>query len=331
MGPGTLAQVLRPLAIQHHPQLLVGLATSDDAAVYQLRGDLALIQTVDFFPPVVDDPFAYGGIAAANAMSDIYAMGGEVTLGLNIAAWPDSLPPTILTEIFAGGAAQMASVGAVIAGGHTVTDDEPKYGLCVTGVIHPDKILTKANAQVGDRLYLTKAIGTGIVLTALKREAVDPTDLDAATTSMLRLNRQAAQLVQQVGIHACTDITGFGLLGHALEMAEKSGVRLRIVAEQVPLLPGARGYAEAGFVPGGIGRNRDYFATLGDHGVTFPADLPQALNDLLHDPQTSGGLLISLPAERAATLEVAFAEAGATLWPIGDVVAGAGLAVVGEA
>src|SRR6478672_8467177 len=190
MGPGTLAQVLRPLAAQSHPNLLVGLQTRDDAAVYKLSDDLALIQTVDFFPPVVDDAYAYGTIAAANAMSDVYAMGGEVTLGLNIAAWPEDLPAEMLGRIFAGGAAKMAEVGAVIAGGHTVTDDEPKYGICVTGTIHPDRILTKAGARAGDRLYLTKAIGTGIVLTALKREAASEKHVDEAVASMLRLNRR---------------------------------------------------------------------------------------------------------------------------------------------
>lgn len=328
MGPGALAQVLRPLAMQSHPNLLVGLQTSDDAAVYKLSDDLALIQTVDFFPPVVDDPFAYGGIAAANAMSDVYAMGGEVTLGLNIAAWPDNLPHEILSRIFAGGAAKMAEVGAIIAGGHTVTDDEPKYGLCVTGTIHPARILTKAGARAGDRLYLTKAIGTGVVLTALKREAADENHVAEATTSMLRLNRLASQLAQEIGVNACTDITGFGLVGHATEIAEKSGVRLRIALEAVPFLSGALEYAELGFVPGGVGRNRDYFATLGEHRVVLPEDLRRSLDDLLHDPQTSGGLLISLPAARAAALEAAFAREKTPLWPIGEVIAGSGVEVV---
>jgi selenide,water dikinase len=327
MGPGTLAQVLRPLAMTTHPNLLVGLQTSDDAAVYKLSDDLALIQTVDFFPPVVDDPFAYGGIAAANAMSDVYAMGGEVTLGLNIAAWPDDLPTEMLSRIFAGGAAKMAEVGAIIAGGHTVTDDEPKYGVCVTGTIHPDRILTKAGARVGDRLYLTKPLGTGIVLTALKREAADPAHVAEATTSMLRLNRVASQLAQEIGVNACTDITGFGLVGHATEMAEKSGVRLRIAIEAVPFLSGAMEYAELGFVPGGVGRNRDHFVSLGTHAVVLPEGLRQSLSDLLHDPQTSGGLLISLPATRAAALEAAFARERTPLWPIGEVVTGHGVEV----
>jgi len=327
MGPGTLAQVLRPLTLLTHPNLLVGLQTSDDAAVFKLRDDLAIIQTVDFFPPVVDDPYIYGGIAAANAMSDVYAMGGEVTLGLNIAAWPDNLPAELLGQIFAGGAAKMAEVGAVIAGGHTVTDAEPKYGLCVTGTIHPDRILTKSGAQVGDHVYLTKPIGTGIVLTALKREAVTKEHLDEATASMLKLNRQASLLVQEVGVNACTDVTGFSLVGHAAEMAEKSGVCLRLTVEAVPFLSGAHEYAELGFVPGGAGRNRDYYASLGAHGVRLPAGLRPSLSHLLHDPQTSGGLLISIPDDRAAALEAAFAREKAPLWPIGVVVGGSGVEV----
>jgi selenide,water dikinase len=324
MGPGALAQVLRPLSAIHHPNLLVGLQTSDDAAVFKLRDDLAIIQTVDFFPPVVDDPFTYGGIAAANAMSDVYAMGGEVTLGLNIAAWPDDLPHEMLGRIFAGGAAKMAEVGAVIAGGHTITDDEPKYGVCVTGTIHPGRILTKAGAKAGDRVYLTKPIGTGIVLTALKREAVAEEHLAEAVASMLKLNRQASQLAQEVGVNACTDVTGFSLVGHAAEMAEKSGVCLRLSVEAIPFLSGAHEYAELGFVPGGVGRNRAHF---GAHGVRLHAGLRQSLSDLLHDPQTSGGLLISIPAGRASALEAAFAREKAPLWPIGEVVPGSGVEV----
>lgn len=328
MGPGTLAQVLRPLAAQSHPNLLVGLQTSDDAAVYKLSDDLALIQTVDFFPPVVDDPYIYGGIAAANAMSDIYAMGGNVTLGLNIAAWPEDLPAEMLGRIFAGGAAKMAEVGAVIAGGHTVIDDEPKYGICVTGTIHPDRILTKAGARPGDRLYLTKAIGTGIALTALKREGATEEHIAEVTASMLRLNNVASRLAQEVGVNACTDITGFGLVGHAAEMAEKSGVRLRISVEAVPFLAGAIEYAELGFIPGGVGHNRNHFASLGTHAVVLPDGLGRSLDDLLHDPQTSGGLLISLPADRAAALEAAFTHEKASFWLIGEVAEGSGVEVM---
>ncbi len=330
MGPGALAQVLRPLAGLTHPNLLVGLQTSDDAAVYRLNAEQALIQTVDFFPPVVDDPYVYGAIAAANAMSDVYAMGGEVLLGLNIAAWPDDLPADMLGRVFAGGADKMAEVGAPIAGGHTVTDDEPKYGVCVTGTIHPDRILTKAGARAGDRLYLTKPIGTGIVLTALKREAAREAHVEEAVASMTRLNRQASLLAREAGaaLHACTDITGFGLAGHAAEMAEKSGALLRIAVEAVPLLPGALEGTERGFVPGGIGRNRAHFAALGADSVRLPAELPRPLDDLLHDPQTSGGLLLGVAAEGAPALEAAFARERQPLWPIGEVVEGRGVEIV---
>ena len=328
MGPGALAQVLRPLSLTTHPDLLVGLQTSDDAAVYCLSDDLALIQTVDFFPPVVDDPYTFGAIAAANAMSDVYAMGGDVLLALNIVAWPEDLPGEQLGRIFAGGADKLAEVGAVIAGGHTVTDDEPKYGLCVTGTIRPDRIMTKAGARPGDRLYLTKPIGTGVVTTALKRDAAADEHLAEAIEWMLRLNRDAARLALEVGVNACTDITGFGLAGHAAEVADKSGARLRISAEAMPLLTRAAEYAELGFVPGGTDRNRDHFTGGERPLVILPDNLPHPLDQLLFDPQTSGGLLLSVGAERAADLEAAFHRERLSLWPIGEVVEGQGVEVM---
>src|ERR671932_476356 len=328
MGPAALAQVLRPLTQRSHPALLVGLQTSDDAADYRLSDELALIQTVAFSPPVVDDPYTFGAIAAANAMSDVYAMGGDVLLALNVAAWPDDLPGGHLAQIFAGGADKLAEVGAVIGGGHTVTDDEPKYGLCVTGTIRPDRLMTTAGARPGDRLYLTKPIGTGVVTTALKREAAAEEHVAEAIAWMLRLNRDAARLALEVGVSACTSITGFGLAGHAAEVAEKSGARLRIGAEAVPLLAGAAEYAELGFVPGGTGRNREHFASGEPPLVALPADLPHPLDQLLFDPQTSGGLLISVAADRAPALEAAFHREKRSLWPIGEVVEGQGVEVV---
>lgn len=322
MGPGALSAVLAGLSRRTHPNVLVGLQTSDDAAVYKLSDELALIQTVDFFTPIVDDPYTYGAIAAANSMSDVYAMGGEVLMALNVAAFPESLPRAIIERIFEGGADKVAEVGAVIAGGHTVTDDEPKYGLSVTGSINPQRILTKAGARPGDALYLTKPIGTGVITTALKSEAAGQADVDAAVQWMLRVNRAAARLALSVGVHACTDITGFGLIGHASEVAEKSGVLLAIDAGRVPLLDGAPGYAEAGFIPGGGDRNRAHFSRhVQAHGVS------RTVLDLLYDPQTSGGLLLSLPQQRAARLEAAFANAGEALWRIGGVEAGSGLTV----
>ena len=327
MGPAALAQVLRPLTRHTHPDLLVGLQTSDDAAVFRLSLDRAIIQTVDFFPPVVDDPFTYGAIAAANSMSDVYAMGGDVLLALNIAAFPSDLPGEILSAIFEGGASKVAEAGGIVAGGHTVTDAEPKYGLCVTGTIHPDQVLTKANAKEGDLLFLTKPLGTGAITTAMKNGACAPEHATAAIDSMLTLNRAASEAVRQVGIHACTDITGFGLLGHASEVASKSGVRLRIQAAAVPLLPGAVESAAGGHLPGGMKRNRAHFGSETDGGVSVHPNVAADLDALLYDPETSGGLLLTLPTERAADLRTVFASAGLPLWEIGEVVPGAGILV----
>ena len=328
MGPAALAQVLRPLTRHTHPALLVGLQTSDDAAVYRLSDEQAIIQTVDFFPPVVDDPFTYGAIAAANSMSDVYAMGGDVLLALNIAAFPSDLPTDLLSAIFEGGASKVTEAGGVIAGGHTVTDDEPKYGLCVTGMIHPQRILTKAGAEPGDLLFLTKPLGTGVITTAIKQEAALPSHAQAAVDSMLTLNRTASLAARSVGVHACTDVTGFGLLGHAAEIAAKSGVRLAVVASSVPLLDGALAYAADGHLPGGVARNRDYYTTNDAAPVTVDPAIGPNLDALLFDPETSGGLLLTLPADRAAALRAAFADCELPLWEIGEVTAGAGINVL---
>jgi len=299
--------------------LLVGLQTSDDAAVFRLSPEQAIIQTVDFFTPIVDDAWTFGAIAAANSMSDVYAMGGDVLLALNVAAFPESLPAATVSAIFEGAAEKVAEAGGIIAGGHTVVDDEPKFGLSVTGTINPARILTKAGALPGDRLFLSKPIGTGVVTTALKREAVVAADLAAAVASMLELNRAASRAARRVaGVHAMTDITGFGLLGHAAEVAAKSGVGLQLRAGAVPLLPGAVRYAAEGHLAGGLGRNRDYFAAY-DGGIRIDPAVPAALAPLLYDPQTSGGLLIAVAAAAAAELLVAAAEEGARLWEIGEV------------
>ncbi len=326
MGPAALAQVLRPLSQYTHPNLIVGLQTSDDAAVYRLSEELAIIQTIDFFTPIVDDPWTYGAIAAANSMSDVYAMGGEVLLALNVAAFPENLSREVMTAIFEGGAAKVAEVGAVIAGGHTVTDDEPKYGLSVTGKVHPDRIMTKAAARPGDTLCVTKAIGTGVVATALKNQRVAGGDLEAAVTSMLTLNRAASAAARESGVTACTDITGFGLIGHASEMAEKSGVRLVIRASAVPLLPGAVGYVRDGQVAGGLHRNREHFSLAASVDTTGSID--ESTHSLLYDPQTSGGLLIAIAADRVSTLQSAFARDGLDLWDIGAVIEGSGIALI---
>ncbi len=325
MGPEALAQVLRPLTHFSHPNLKVGLQTSDDAAVYILAEDLAIVQTVDFFTPIVDDPYTYGAISAANSLSDVYAMGGDVILALNVAALPEDLPSRVLTAIFEGGAAKIQEAGGVIAGGHTVIDDEPKYGLCVTGTIHPQRVYTKAGAQPGDRLFLTKPLGTGLITTALKNSVVQPAHLDAAVESMLRLNKQASLAMREARPTSCTDITGFGLLGHAYEVAERSDVRIVISAERVPLLEGALAYAAAGQKAGGLFRNLAYFTK---QGVLVDPAISQDMVAVLFDPQTSGGLLMTVPGERVAQIHAAFGARSEPLWEIGFVETGAGVLVI---
>jgi selenide,water dikinase len=319
MGPGALSTTLAALRLPTHPNLLIGLDVSDDAAVYQINAEQALVQTVDFFPPIVDDPYTYGAIAAANSLSDVYAMGGRPILALAIAAFPEDLPREVIQAILQGGADKVAEAGAVVAGGHTVVDPEPKYGLCVTGLIAPDKVTAKANAQPGDVLLLTKPLGTGVITTAAKRGVSDPVHLDAAIKSMLRLNKVAAELAQMVEVHSATDITGFGVLGHAAEVARNSGVGLRIVADALPLLPGALDYATQGVVPGGLGRNQVFFEQ--DGYVRYADTVDPARKLLLFDPQTSGGLFVVLPPAAAADLEQQYATAGQPCWRIGDVIA----------
>lgn len=323
MGIATLAQVLRPLQDafppERHPELLVGLTGADDAAVFRVSEDLALIQTVDFFPPVVDDPFVYGQIAAVNAMSDVYAMGGDVSLALNIAAFPEHLDPAILAETLRGGADKVAEAGGVIAGGHTIFDAEPKYGLAVMGMIHPSAMIRTGGAQPGDILLLTKPIGTGVLLTAAKQQRDGhEAGFHAAIDSMLRLNRHAAHLARAHAVHAMTDVTGFSLLGHALEMAERSDVTLAIEAAAVPLLPDARRFAEAGAITGGASRNLEQ---LGGR-VRRRSDLDEVLVHLLYDPQTSGGLLIAVPEADAEPLRRAIEEHEGRCWQIGAVEVG---------
>jgi selenide,water dikinase len=325
MGPGALAQVLRDLKLPNSPNLLIGLDVKDDAAVYQIAGDLALVQTVDFFPPIVDDPYTFGAIAAANALSDIYAMGGRPILALAIAGFPEDLPPATIAAILQGGADKVAEAGAVVAGGHTIIDQEPKYGLCVTGLVHPARVTAKANARPGNVLLLTKPIGTGVITTALKRGVVSDEHLAAAVASMTKLNRRAAELAGGLELSSATDITGYGLLGHAAELAANSGVGLRVELARVPLLAGALEYARQGVFPGGLGRNR---AHLLDGGlVRLAAGLEDAHAQLLFDPQTSGGLLLAVPAHAEAPLRERFAAAGEPIWPIGEVVAGEGIDV----
>jgi selenide,water dikinase len=306
-------------------ELLVGLDVADDAAVYLVARDTAIVETLDFFPPIVDDAYASGAIGAANAMSDVYAMGGEVLFGLNIAAWPEDAPLAQLERVFQGAIDKVAEAGGVIAGGHTVIDREPKYGLAVTGRVHPDRMLLKSRLRVGDALWLTKPIGTGVLTTAHKNGDLDVADLASAIASMVSLNRAAAQAAVDAELHAATDVTGFGLAGHAHEMAETSSVAVRIHASLVPLLPGARRHAETGITFGGLERNRSYF----DDGsrVRFEG-VEDVFRTLLLDPQTSGGLIVGVPPAHADAWERAYTTSGVSASQIGEVIAGSSVIVV---
>jgi len=279
------------------------------------------VQTVDFFPPVVDDARQYGGIAAANAMSDVYAMGGEVLLALNIAAFPEDLDPALLPRILEGGAEKVREAGGVVAGGHTLYDPEPKYGLAVTGVVRPDAVIATGGARPGDALVLTKPLGTAVVLTAARDGAATPAQLDAAVASMLTLNRHASHLAREAGVHAMTDVTGFGLLGHAAEMAERGGVRLVLDAAAVPSLPGALEHAAAGVTTGGARRNREGLAGV----VAVEPSVGAAHAELLFDPQTSGGLLVALPRAAALAMARRLRDDGLPGAVIGRVEAGSGV------
>jgi selenide,water dikinase len=273
------------------PNLMVGLDTSDDAAVYKVNDETAIIQTVDFFPPMVDDPYLFGQIAAANALSDVYAMGGKPVLALNIVCFPNCLPTDVLESILRGGADKVSEAGAIIAGGHSVQDDEPKYGLSVMGTVHPQKMLANATAKPGDVLVLTKPLGCGIINTAVKGDLADKETVSKAIKYMAMLNKQAAEVMDKVGVNACTDITGFGLLGHASEMAKGSNVSLELWSEECLIIPGVIELAQMGMIPAGAYSNRQHLGK----DVMFSSNVPRALQDIMFDPQTSGGLLISVP------------------------------------
>lgn len=279
------------------PMLLVGTETSDDAAVYKINDDLAMIQTVDFFTPVVDDPYLFGQIAAANALSDVYAMGGEPKVALNLAAFPDCLDIEILGEILKGGADKVIEAGAVLAGGHTISDNEPKYGLCVSGFVNPKLMWKNYGAEAGDVLILTKPLGTGILSTAIKGELASEDEIEAAVKNMTFLNRYARDIAAEFSIHSCTDITGFGIAGHAMEMAKGSGKTLILDTGSFPVLQGVQSYTEMGLIPAGAYRNREYLEE--DVESQIPGTW---LEDLAYDPQTSGGLLLSVPKQEAACL-----------------------------
>jgi len=327
--------VLGKLARQHDPHVLVGFDHADDAGVYQIAPEQALVQTVDFFTPIVDDPYTFGQIAATNALSDVYAMGGKPLTSLALVCFPDKADLEILERILAGGLSKMIEAGCTVVGGHSIRDEETKFGYSVTGIIHPKKVLTNAGATPGDTLLLTKALGTGVISTAIKKGKAQPAWIDAAVRSMTTLNKKAAEVItshvgtdavvrpaerssaaiQRFAVHAMTDVTGFGLIGHAREMVLASEVSISISAGSIPLLEGALDCVRAGHVPGGLKNNRDFAECL----VEYEDGVPDDIRALLFDPQTAGGLLISVAADDAVRLTQALTAAGVPVAAIGEV------------
>lgn len=323
----TLSELLQPLRGLFDPldtpDLLVGLGQPDDAAVWKLDEERALVVTTDFFTPVVDDPYDFGAIAAANALSDVFAMGGQPFLALNIAALPKDLPTEIGAAILRGGAEKAKEAGAVVAGGHTIQDDEPKYGLIALGFVDPSVALSKHGAQVGDQLFLTKPLGFGVTNTAVKRRLASPEEEAEVVAWMKALNKTASELALEFGLRGGTDVTGFGLLGHSWEMAQGAGVGMRLHYERIPFTSAAKKYGEQGAFPGGSLDNRNYYGP----NVRFTDGIEAWEQTLLFDAQTSGGLLLAVPAERAAQFQSAAEEAGQPYWQIGEVLDGEGIEV----
>ena len=297
IGPKDLAKALEKIPQKYHENLIVGYEHSDDAAVYKIDNDKALIQTLDFFTPVVDDPYLFGSIAAANSLSDIYAMGGKPILAMNIVCFPNCLDMEMLGEILRGGYEKVAESGAILVGGHSVEDDEPKYGLSVTGMTNPKNVLTNAGAKEGDLLVLTKPLGSGILNTAIKGDIIEKSHYEEVVKIMSHLNMYAAIPFEKLKVHAVTDITGFGLIGHLVEMAKGSNTTIVIETKTIPVIDGAFDYAKMGIIPAGMYNNREYF----EHEVIYQNDKFKSsiLCDILYDPQTSGGLLVSLPESEA--------------------------------
>jgi selenide, water dikinase len=329
LGADLLADALSGLgaeaALDAPGNLIAGLNPPDDAAVYRVSDDLAIIGTLDFFPPLVDDPRTFGEIAAANALSDVFAMGGRVLFALSIAAFPEELPRDVLAAIFEGASSKVREAGGTLAGGHTIQDPEPKYGLAVIGAVHPGKLLRKGGAQPGDALILTKRLGTGVLVTGARGGRTSEADLATAIEQMRTLNRAASEVLVTHGIRAATDVTGFGLLGHGLEMARASGTRFVFDAAALPALPGALELAAAGIETGGAAHNRRYVADA----LEVAGGVNPALVTLAHDPQTSGGLLATVPADRAGVVEAALESAGVACWWIGKVEAGQSAVALG--
>lgn len=314
VGAGVLAKLLDDIRVHSDPNLLVGFDKSDDASVYKISDELALVQTVDFFPPIDDDPYTFGQIAATNALSDIYAMGGEPKLALNIMAVPEDLPKEAVHALLRGGYDKVYEAGAIITGGHSILDDEPKYGLAVTGFVHPQRLLTNSGAQAGDVLFLTKPLGIGILTTAAKANLLTPEAAVLAKRLMTTLNKSARDTMVQYRAHACTDVTGFGLLGHALELAQGSDVALDIDTSAVDFIADAFSFAEMGILPAGLYRNRDFAEESVDAGA-----VKLAVQDLLYDPQTSGGLLIAVHPDDADAMQEKLAQCVPSAQRIGTV------------
>jgi len=325
-----LDAVLGRLARQHDPNVLVGFATADDAGVYLIAPDQALVQTVDFFTPIVDDPYTFGQIAATNSLSDVYAMGGRPVTALAMVCFPEKGDFDVLERILAGGLSKMMEAGCTVVGGHSIRDPEIKFGYSVTGLIHPDRVLTNSGARPGDKLIFTKSIGTGVISTAIKKGRAKESWIEAATRSMTTLNRKPADVIselrsperagasvptQPIEVHGMTDVTGFGLIGHAREMALGSNVSLRFFASEIPLLDGAVECVREGFVPGGLKANREFAECM----VSYDDAVPEEIRTLLYDPQTAGGLLISVAGEDAETLLNALNNAGVDASLIGEV------------
>ncbi len=309
--------MLGKLARQHDPNVLVGFDHADDAGVYQIAPDQALVQTVDFFTPIVDDPYTFGQIAATNSLSDVYAMGGKPLTALALVCFPEKADLEILERILAGGLSKMIEAGCTVIGGHSIRDEETKFGYSVTGLIHPKRVLANAGAKPGDALIFTKALGTGVISTAIKKGKAEPEWIDAAVQSMTTLNKRAADVIQQgdFDIHSMTDVTGFGLIGHAREMALASDVAMRFFSKDIPILPGALECIRAGYVPGGLKNNRDFAECM----VSYEAPISDELKTLLFDPQTAGGLLISVAEEHRKQLLVELQAAGVPANHVGNV------------
>ncbi len=316
VGAGTLSKLLGDLQTHKDPNLLVGYDTSDDASVYRVSDTLAMVHTIDFFPPMVDDPYTFGQIAATNALSDVYAMGGAPKLAQNVLIVPDDLPKETVHEILRGGYDKVYEAGAVITGGHSIYGDEPVYGLAVTGFVHPDQVLTNCGAQVGDVLFLTKPIGIGILMTARKAGLLSAEDEARCIELTTTLNRAAAEAIRPFTIHACTDVTGFSLMGHGLEMAQGSGASMVLYPRDVDMIPSAIAFAKEGYVPGGMYRNRDFAEAKADLG-----EVAREIADVLFDPQTSGGLLIAAAREQADEVYAALKGAVPSAQRIGEVIA----------